>query len=101
VTLLKKPRAYGFAQAFVLLFLTVSAIVYGLETGVMPGKGSVSVERFPVFYWAKAGIYIAIACLVAIITFSYVQDWVHSLFSRYGGSYNWSTLKAIIRGSRK
>ena len=101
MTLLKNPSVYGFAKAFILLFLTVSAIVYGLKTGVMPGKGDASIESAAVFYWVKAGIYIAIACLLSIVTFSYVRDWVNSLFSRYGGNYNWPTFKAIVRGSKK
>jgi len=93
-----KPLLDNLTFSVVIALLVIAAPLVGLMVGYMPSKGiDPTVENNPIKFYLVIMLWFGIA-LAAI--FNVVIN-IQTLFSKYGGNYNWATFKAILRGSKK
>ena len=93
-----KPLLDNLAVSVVIALFIIAVPLVGLMAGYMPSRGiNPTLENNPIKFYLIITLWLGIA-LAAIIN---VVINIRTLFSKYGGNYNWATFKAILRGSKK
>ena len=88
----------GSMMGSIVIALLVTVVpIAGLIAGYMPIRGvDGSLDDNPVKFY----IGIALWLVLSFVSIFFALVEVHNLFKKYGGNYNWATIKAIYKGSK-
>ena len=84
--------------SIIIALLVILVPILGLYTGFIPSRGiDGSIDSNPIKFCLVIALWIFLSAICIFLAASRVND----LFRKYGGNYNWATVKAIFRGAKK
>ena len=84
--------------SIVIALLVTLVPMLGLYTGLIPSKGiDGSIDSNLINFYLVFALWV----FLSVISIFLAALRVHDLFLKYGGNYNWPTVKAILRGTKR